>query len=272
MSTNDYLNDTFSTFHESIDEIQQIQAKFKTLTEQSIDDGDSARSCKQLWILFLELWTKMLHLAVKVTKHDAVFFEKCTSTFSTIWAKVKIDKLITTDSSVAHETFFGCLALLNIPAIRQYLLNSSQINQPFSDICFVNVQYLLMLSTISCTYVPFNNALPDNYVELLEVLRIYVDKKMPSSLSETKHELGPIANQILSLFWNMADRTILVPLLLRIGLAASAIQWLANSDSLTPKARRPLISIVHNIARHDDGSDELNKHNAIEIVKAYQSK
>jgi hypothetical protein len=270
MSTEDYLNDT-STFHEGIDGIEQIQAKFKTLAEQSIGSGDNAISCKQLWALFLELWTKMLHLAVNAKKRDVVFFEKCTSTFSTIWANVNIDKLIVTDSSIAHDTFFGCLVPLNIPAIRQYLLGNCQTNQPFSDICFVNVQYLLLLSTMSCTYVPFNNALPDNYVELFDVLRINVDKKMPSGLSGTKHELGPIAKQILSLFWNMADRTILVPLLLRIGLAASAIQWLANSDSLTPQARRPLISIVHNIARHDDGSDELNKHNAIDIVKAYQS-
>ncbi|CAF5012335.1 unnamed protein product, partial [Rotaria sp. Silwood1] len=47
------------------------------------------------------------------------------------------------------------------------------------------------------------------------------------------------------------------------------IGWLAQSTKLTDSGRRPLISIVHNIARHDDGADELNKYGAIDKIKEY---
>jgi hypothetical protein len=40
---------------------------------------------------------------------------------------------------------------------------------------------------------------------------------------------------------------------------------------LTGKGRRPFISIIHNIARHDDGADELNKYDAINVIKQYQN-
>jgi hypothetical protein len=271
MNTDDNPNDSSSTSCGNIDTIEQILTKLKTLSGKPIGGEDSVDTRRQVWIDFLELWTKMLYLAVITTELDATCFANCISTFSAILEKAHINELLKTDGSIAHKTFFDCLNLLNIPAVHQYLLGRCAANTPFSDICFMNVQYLLMLSSSSCTHVPFNNDLPDTYVTLLDVLRINVEKKILTNLSGKKKELGPIANFTLNLLWNMVDRTILVPLLLRTGLAASAVQWLANSASLTATGRRPLISIVHNIARHDDGADELNKHNAIDVIKAYQS-
>ncbi|CAF1536456.1 unnamed protein product, partial [Rotaria sordida] len=53
------------------------------------------------------------------------------------------------------------------------------------------------------------------------------------------------------------DRTVVVPSLLRAGFGQSVIEWL-NNPTLTDTACRPIVSIVHNLSRHDNGADELN--------------
>ncbi|CAF1040417.1 unnamed protein product [Rotaria sordida] len=87
---------------------------------------------------------------------------------------------------------------------------------------------------------------------------------------EQEYELGNSNEGILMLLWNTADQTLLVPTFLKCGLAKRVVAWLAQSTKLTEKSRRPLISIIHNIARHDDGADELNNHGVIDVIKQYQ--
>ncbi|CAF1128641.1 unnamed protein product [Rotaria sordida] len=87
---------------------------------------------------------------------------------------------------------------------------------------------------------------------------------------EQEYELGNINEGILMLLWNTADQTLLVPTFLKCGLAKRVVAWLAQSTKLTEKSRQPLISIIHNIARHDDGADELNNHGVIDVIKQYQ--
>ncbi|CAF4349122.1 unnamed protein product [Rotaria sp. Silwood2] len=87
---------------------------------------------------------------------------------------------------------------------------------------------------------------------------------------QQEYGLGDINEFILLLFWNAADQTVLVPTLLKCGLAKRVVTWLAQSIKLKETSRRPLISIIHNIARHDDGADELNNHGAIDVIKQYQ--
>ncbi|CAF4139837.1 unnamed protein product [Rotaria sp. Silwood2] len=89
---------------------------------------------------------------------------------------------------------------------------------------------------------------------------------------EKDYALSSISIEILRLLWDLADQTRLVPTLLKCGLAKRVIGWLAQSAMLTDESRKPLISIVHNIARHDDGVDELNKHGAIDVIETMDSR
>jgi len=79
-----------------------------------------------------------------------------------------------------------------------------------------------------------------------------------------------INERILYFLWNLTDRTVLIPTLIKCDLAKRIVSWISQAAMLRKKSRRPLISIAHNISRHDDGADELNKYDAIRIIKQYQ--
>ncbi|CAF3613199.1 unnamed protein product [Rotaria sp. Silwood1] len=113
----------------------------------------------------------------------------------------------------------------------------------------------------------------ENYIDLFTLLIDHIDRSMPEHsqrIMKQEYGLGDINEGILTLLWNVADQTVLVLTLLKCGLAKKVVAWLSQSTKLTDKSRRPLISIVHNIARHDDGADELNNYGAIDVIKQYQ--
>ncbi|CAF1460409.1 unnamed protein product [Adineta steineri] len=93
-----------------------------------------------------------------------------------------------------------------------------------------------------------------------------------SELSSGQEAFDKVTTEILILFWCMANRTILVPSLIVLDLPSSAVRWLTNSNCLNVEATEPLIRIIYNMARHDDGADEYNKLEAMEVIKKYQKR
>ncbi|CAF1036107.1 unnamed protein product [Rotaria sp. Silwood1] len=75
---------------------------------------------------------------------------------------------------------------------------------------------------------------------------------------------------ILSFFWNLSDRIVIVPWLLGIGLVKTMLECLQKIP-ISSETARQIISIIHNISRHDEGTDELNKFDGLVILKNIQS-
>ncbi len=113
-----------------------------------------------------------------------------------------------------------------------------------------------------------------NHVELFTLLIERVEKNMPEhspTIIEKDYTIGIINERILSFLWNLTDRTVLIPTLIKCDLAKRIVSWISQAAIFRKKSRRSLISIAHNIARHDDGADELNKYDAINMIKQYQN-
>ncbi|CAF0945863.1 unnamed protein product [Rotaria sordida] len=121
-----------------------------------------------------------------------------------------------------------------------------------------------------------------SYLDLLNTYKIqqFLTALSPSTLADTIREsniyillfiLLTLCSSVLFVDSDISDhdRTIVVPSLLRAGFGKSVIEWL-NYPTLTETARRPIVSIVHNLSRHDNGADELNKYGAIEIINQMQ--
>ncbi|CAF1432252.1 unnamed protein product, partial [Rotaria sordida] len=78
---------------------------------------------------------------------------------------------------------------------------------------------------------------------------------LPPAELNTYTNMGQLKAELVTELY--ADRTVVVPSLLRAGFGQSVIEWL-NNPTLTDTACRPIVSIVHNLSRHDNGADELN--------------
>ena len=134
-----------------------------------------------------------------------------------------------------------------------------------------NYFYILLALCISaCNFIPFDDKLVNDYMPFFIDLKTYADKKVAGELSSGNEGFDRVTSEILILLWCMANRTILVPSLIRLDLPRHAVKWLSGSDYLSAEATEPLIRIIYNMARHDDGADEYNKLGALEVVKQYQ--
>jgi hypothetical protein len=95
--------------------------------------------------------------------------------------------------------------------------------------------------------------------ELLIAMREHIDQ-------DSKHD--NLTDGIISLVWNLSDRTILVPVLLDTGYASSVVQWIKDREMKfrDDKLDAP-IHILHNLSRHDDGIDQLNTYDALKVIE-----
>ena len=271
-------NESSSEFNEDIDQIQLFRRKLEELVEKARtgmnNTNDVDIHMKNVWQNAFTMWTRTMELLINPPNNTvATSYDDCSYLFlNEIFYGLGLQKFVEKNGSLAYEMFFSSLDLLNILIVDQHQLD----NNDTDTLNNVTVRYylyaLLFLSRVSCTYVPFTDELVNNYVTLLNVLKIHVDKQIMNDLSTKEREFDFVTAEILILLWNMADRTILAPSLILANLPNYAVRWLANSSCLKVDATESLIRIIYNMTRHDDGADEFNKHGAIDAVKDYQSR
>ncbi|CAF4459752.1 unnamed protein product [Rotaria sp. Silwood2] len=222
---------------------------------------------------FVALWSEIL----QIPPSDApACYQKCGSLLSRLFKQNQMH-IIRANTIIAREMCFACISQLTHSNISRFLkLKTEQQNLPDNRILKKHIFHLLRITAQTITLIPFSKVddrqFIENHFELYTVLMEHIEQSMPEHC-ETKVEqgyiLGDIALGALTLLWNTTDRTVLVPLLLRNDFVKKLLGWLAQASKLADTNNRSLISIVLNIARHDDGADELNKYGAIDIIKEY---
>ncbi len=250
------------------DQLMSRLQSFKTLSLTSNE------SKKQAWLQFISIWSDVL----QVSPSDAPScYNECARLLPLLFKTVSF-YTIRKDVHVARENCFACITQLDQSRIKNYLLLDREQQQlPENQIYYKHVYYLFLIGAQTASFVPFetidDQRFIDNHVQLFIFLIERVEENMPehsSTIVEKDYTLGILNDHILSFFWNLSDRTVLIPILLKCDLAKRVVGWLSQAAMLTEKDRRPFISIAHNIARHDDGADELNKYDAINAIKQYQ--
>jgi hypothetical protein len=184
-----------------------------------------------------------------------------------VFSDINETDLFNNDKEFSRQTFFGYLDLLNTLEIQQFLtaLSLSTIADSIRE---SNIYIILFNLTVLCQFVHFvDDGLDDKYNSLFNAMRIHVEQKLQNAMPQKSTQA--VHQRILSLIWNLSDHTVTVPSLLRAGFGKSVLEWL-NNPTLTDTGRRPMVSIVHNLSRHDDGADELNKYGAIETINRIQ--
>ncbi|CAF3678729.1 unnamed protein product [Rotaria sp. Silwood1] len=254
-----------SPYQHWIDQLEKLKTLPKT----------NSRLKKEIWSQFLPLWCEIL----QISPSDAeLCYQECASILTGLFKGVNYH-FLRSDIQITRESCFTCISQLNQPNIRYYLeLTTEQQNLPKNQIYYKHVFYLLWIAGNLISYLSFakidDQQFIESHTELYSILIEHIEQSMPEhcqTATETAYDLGHINVRILSLMWNTTDRTILVPILLKCDLARKVVGWLSQSAKLTDSDRRPLISIVYNLARHDDGADELNKYGAIDMIKKFKN-
>ena len=200
----------------------------------------------------LDLWPRLLALDAQVSEDDLfalnVSRAAITQVFTVVIGKDSFDK----DPPFIRELFFSCFNILTD--------HPDVFRQPPSAFLDSNIRLMMRMISSITSLVPFtaNDFSNKKDKELFLAFREHID-------ADVKHD--NLTDGIISLVWNISDRTVLVPFLLEMGYGSSVVDWIKQRDK---KFRREKLDaplhIVHNLARHDDGIDLLNRHHARDII------
>ncbi|CAF0980737.1 unnamed protein product, partial [Didymodactylos carnosus] len=249
-------------------EVQSELVQLKAVTSDKEKLSDETR--KQLRHRFLQPWTELTTTCVSITLIDQASICECFDTVSSIYAiaiPVFRDLFKGYKAGDSQSRLLAGLAMLDLPHIPVFLNADGE--SPGELMNYAKVYRIL---SIACPTSPLISsdaiATLHNRVKLFVILKNRVDQRIAST---NENSMGTNTTRILSFFWNLSDRTIVVPILIEAGLHKSAISWLSQSDKVSNKQCRAFIATLYNLARHDDGADELNRHEAIEAIKRFQS-
>ncbi|CAF4695506.1 unnamed protein product [Rotaria sp. Silwood2] len=173
-----------------------------------------------------------------------------------------------------REIFFALLDLLSKPQICSYLDGDQQTKVPYQEIykCITNL--LMKLASEKVNSVQFKN--DDSTIQKYTITFTAMYKRVEHNLHVNIHTEQRVVSDnittllILSFLRNLSDRTIIVPWLLGIGLAKSIVECLKIVEISFYTAHQ-IVSIIYNISRHDEGGDELNTFDGLQILKSIQS-
>ena len=235
---------------------------------------NTTESKKKAWLDFLALWSKILQFTP--TSAQACY-DECTRMLGDVFKSVNFVS-ITRDAQLAEKSIRICISQLNQPHIKEFIrLPDGKDDSPENQTYQLHVQQILSIIYQNILSTSFrtneDQQFIDSHAELFTLLIERVDRTMPehlSSIPEKDYALDKVSERILNILWNLLDQIGLVPTFLKCGLAEKSIRWLGQAALLNDNGRRPLISITHNLARHDDGADRLNEHGAIPVIKQYQ--
>ncbi|CAF4428617.1 unnamed protein product [Rotaria sp. Silwood2] len=258
--TNEQMMESNVVFQQLLSKFQQIQ--------------DNNNNYQDVIHQILSLCNELIDTIEKVTFTHMNDFQNCLELFHYIESFFQTIIFMKNEKLLIREIFFALLDLLSKPQICSYLDGDQQTKVPYQEIykCITNL--LMKLASEKVNSVQFKN--DDSTIQKYTITFTAMYKRVEHNLHVNIHTEQRVVSDnittllILSFLRNLSDRTIIVPWLLGIGLAKSIVECLKIVEISFYTAHQ-IVSIIYNISRHDEGGDELNTFDGLQILKSIQS-
>ncbi|CAF0989919.1 unnamed protein product [Adineta steineri] len=236
---------------DSLSQCQIVLSKISEFYRININDPDE--KIKAAIQNLLDLWPEVLVSANTATDDELFALNVSRAVLTQVFAIVLSKDFFNKDQLLVREIFFS---LFNI------LVDNTSIFQDNNSI-FIdsNIRLIIKMAMSITSFVQFNDGdltKPSDH-QLLIAIREHIDQ-------DFKHD--NLTDAVISFIWNLSDRTMLVPRLLKAGYAKSVVDWILTREMkfTIDKIDAP-IHILHNLARHDDGIDQLNSYDALDVIE-----
>ena len=235
---------------DSLSDSQTLLKKIYEFHRLTLNDtDDKIRSSMQE---ILQLWPDVIAAGNKANEEELFTLNVSRAILTQVFTIVLSKDFFNKDHSLIREIYFACFNIL---------VNYVDIFQN-NDSTFIdsNVRLLMKMMTSISSSVRFqsNDLSQRNEQQLLIAMREHLDQ-------DSNHD--NLSDGIISYIWNLSDITQLVPVLLKTGYASSVIQWIEDrTEKFREDRLNAPIHILHNLARHDDGIEQLNTFDAIKAI------
>lgn len=200
----------------------------------------------------LRLWPQILKIADRATDDELFELNISRSAISTVISVAFSKESLQQDTRFIREIFFGCFELLSDHAETFRRAQSAFLDS--------NVRLIVKMLTkvASSTQFKSSDFAREKDQTLFCAIREHVD-------NEDAHD--DLTDDVISCIWNLSDKTVLVPILLKTGYSSSVLEWVKMREKKFKESKIDApIHILHNLSRHDDGIDQLNRYHALAVI------
>lgn len=245
---------------------QELLHKF----QQARKTEDKQNRIRQVTALCNEL----IDTIEKATSDDTDDFQSC---FELLYEDlINLENVLSTEDSklFVREIFFMILDLLNKSQVCRFLNNHEDIAILHKKLYERVVNLLVYAVSVAPTHVLFtkDDVITRKYADIFCAMYNRVKSNLSTSIQTQRSTVDDIQTTefILLFIWNLSDRTIIVPWLLGICFVKTMLECLKIRE-LPLETINSIISIIHNISRHDDGADEIRKLDGLMTIKDLQT-
>jgi hypothetical protein len=242
---------------------QELLCKYQQLSSNGNDRLNRIRQA-------IALSSDLIDTVEKSTAVDMYDFQNC---FEILYNELVVFTSITQDQDkklFVREMFFALFDLLSKPQIHSYFNHNQQTIILHKESYKYLTNLFLTSAGNAVTHVPFgtDDIATRKYTNILLAMCNGVNSNLKPSteIKQSNAYDNQTMKLILSFLWNLSDRTVIVKWLLDIDFVKIILNCLKTVD-LSTETTRNIIGIIYNISRHDDGADELNKFDALRILK-----
>ncbi|UJR23373.1 hypothetical protein I4U23_026382 [Adineta vaga] len=245
---------------------EKLLRKFDQL---QANETDPRTRCRQSILLCGELVDGI----TEATDTDVNDFRGCLRLLYRLISDFESSARIENNNLFAREIFFALLDILTGTKICSYLNENPRVkisNKEFYRM-LTDVLLTIAASTVRNTLFTSADISTRKYTEIFQIMYKRVNRDL-DLIAKTDNRLSDDSQTtscILSFFWSFSNHTVIVPWLLNIGLIEVMLKCLQITKISQTICQ--LINIIHNISRHDDGTDELNQFNGLQILKDVQN-
>jgi hypothetical protein len=149
--------------------------------------------------------------------------------------------------------------------------NNDDDNQTVANSCGSILHVILQVSDYLKVSVTGKDLEKYQYILFVSFITFLDEHFMNKKCSKTKEQLNDLLiKTMLSFLWNTTDKTSTIPILIYTNCPRACLRWISLSY-LNIQEYQCLISILHNIARHDEGAILLNKYECPKILRQFKN-
>jgi len=223
----------------------------------SFDSDDKIKfACYEL----ISQWSEVLEAANDASDDELFYLNVSRGFLTQIFAIAYSKDYFTNDHSFTCEIFRTGLNLL----VNHVDIFTNKNSTTITTFLVSNIRLIMEILSNIISFLWYSDIkfFNENHYKLFIAIREYVDQ-------DFTHQ--NLTDGIISFIWNISDNTSFIPLLIKTGYAESIIEWIKVCRTKFREGKQnAIIYILLNMIRHDDGIQQFNHLNTLNIIEQIQ--
>jgi hypothetical protein len=212
-----------NVYSDVLTKLRSLQNKYEKKEYHRSILNDGAKYMAELIVLIEEHKDSTMSRTT-YSSIDNGFYE-----FLKLLFNIKMNELFENDSSAAYETFYLYIHLLNLTGMKNYFKRLDMqnfIKMLYEQFATVTLS-LIGLTVAFCKFTVADLKEPLANQELFLLMLNFMKDELDADSSIT---YSKITELILNFVWNYADKTVVVPNLIKAGYPEAALKWLTITN------------------------------------------